>query len=640
MQKILARLAIPVVYLLALALPGFAGQLDDFYLAAFAQRQPVSALEKAILSAPARQATAVHSGTPLQHSLERDWDKLEAGTRQVLAKQLAAPVLSGTPTALLSSGGHFAIHYTATGSDAPQVNDYTSGNVSYHGINYYTGLHLNSAADWAGKVGDAFEAAYSFYFGIGGLGYHPPANFPGAPFDVYLRDLGSQGYYGLTQSDQSAASTNFPYAYTSFIQLDKDFTNPLFRPAVYSPLQSLDVTSVHEFHHAVQYGYNYYFDIWYAEATSTWFEGELYPDVQQNYGYLAGWFDDSTRQLDLPQSDPDFNGEAYGRWIFNRYLAEKHGTAAIRHVWEKLATIAPPAGGGDIPMVPVLDSVLSTSYGSSLGGELFGFAKRVYTGGWPWPATTVAPAGGIGSIPPYAPVASYSSYPVNGASTAAPSVTLPHYSFAFYRFVPSTNNATLTVTLARDSGIQAAVFQKSHGVISEVPADPAGASYTVTGFNALDPATDEVALLLANTTGIDGQQANFSTDGTTQRAPVAAGSSSGGKSGCFIATAAYGSYLHPKVALLRAFRDRYLLSNAPGRLFVALYYRVSPPIADLIARHETLRGATRLLLAPVVCAVEHGGAALLLICFALGGVAAGRVRSLAAGRREGTVRSG
>jgi hypothetical protein len=45
---------------------------------------------------------------------------------------------------------------------------------------------------------------------------------------------------------------------------------------------------------------------------------------------------------------------------------------------------------------------------------------------------------------------------------------------------------------------------------------------------------------------------------------------------------------------------------------------VSPPIADLIARHESLRGAARLLLAPVVLAVEHGRVALIfLLCAVL-----------------------
>jgi hypothetical protein len=76
---------------------------------------------------------------------------------------------------------------------------------------------------------------------------------------------------------------------------------------------------------------------------------------------------------------------------------------------------------------------------------------------------------------------------------------------------------------------------------------------------------------------------------------------------CFIATAAYGSYLEPDVLTLRRFRDRWLITNAPGRAFVDFYYRTSPPIADVIAKHESLRFIVRVMLTPLVFAIKNPG---------------------------------
>jgi hypothetical protein len=75
-------------------------------------------------------------------------------------------------------------------------------------------------------------------------------------------------------------------------------------------------------------------------------------------------------------------------------------------------------------------------------------------------------------------------------------------------------------------------------------------------------------------------------------------------SGCFIATAAYGADWEPEVAMLRQFRDRYLLTNPLGQAAVASYYTMSPSLAGLIAGHEPLRRLAQQALSPVVRAVR------------------------------------
>jgi subtilisin family serine protease len=75
---------------------------------------------------------------------------------------------------------------------------------------------------------------------------------------------------------------------------------------------------------------------------------------------------------------------------------------------------------------------------------------------------------------------------------------------------------------------------------------------------------------------------------------------SGGGSGCFIATAAYGSPMAPQVNVLRKFRDRFLLTNSPGKILVDFYYAFSPAAADFISGHAGLRAVARVGLFPLV----------------------------------------
>lgn len=64
------------------------------------------------------------------------------------------------------------------------------------------------------------------------------------------------------------------------------------------------------------------------------------------------------------------------------------------------------------------------------------------------------------------------------------------------------------------------------------------------------------------------------------------GSQNTSSSGCYVATAVYGSYDCPEVWTLRRFRDNVLAKKLSGRIFIYLYYAISPTIVKWFGKTE------------------------------------------------------
>lgn len=66
--------------------------------------------------------------------------------------------------------------------------------------------------------------------------------------------------------------------------------------------------------------------------------------------------------------------------------------------------------------------------------------------------------------------------------------------------------------------------------------------------------------------------------------------------GCYIATAVYGSYDAPEVLMLRRFRDEVLSVNYLGRIFIKIYYKLSPPLARKLEKTKLINKVIRNIL--------------------------------------------
>jgi hypothetical protein len=77
------------------------------------------------------------------------------------------------------------------------------------------------------------------------------------------------------------------------------------------------------------------------------------------------------------------------------------------------------------------------------------------------------------------------------------------------------------------------------------------------------------------------------------------------KKGCYIATMAYGSYEHPKVLILRNFRDNTLSRTNLGIRFISTYYKYSPKLVEILKNKKNINSIIRIILNQICVFLEY-----------------------------------
>ncbi len=241
--------------------------------------------------------------------------------------------------------------------------------------------------------------------------------------DIYIRDVGAQGLYGFCTSDKRFR-VNGPFDAWAYCVLDNDYRPGQF-PAL-TPLENMQVTAAHEYYHAVQFAYDAFEDAWFMEATATWAEDEIFPDINDNLQYLRHG---PLRRPRVPLDKFEIGGlHQYGDWIFFRYLTERFPTevgvmpALVRQMWQRADG---SAGGRDMYSLQAVRSTLAAR-GESFARLFAGFADA---------NRRPAEEYDEGDLYPSAPVsASHTLRPGQGSGRIARE--LDHLSSATIQFTP------------------------------------------------------------------------------------------------------------------------------------------------------------------------------------------------------------
>jgi hypothetical protein len=162
-------------------------------------------------------------------------------------------------------------------------------------------------------------------------------------FDIYLIDLmgDGDGIFGYASpEDNFGDNPNTPiveqFATSSYLAVENDFTEVSRDDA--EAIQLMRATAAHEFHHAIQFGYDINDEHdWYYEATAVWMEVITFFKEEDATGYVE-------YNYEYPElcfgttADPGDGQLQYGDWLFMQSLSDVHGMEIVPKLWSNIGT--------------------------------------------------------------------------------------------------------------------------------------------------------------------------------------------------------------------------------------------------------------------------------------------------------------
>ncbi|MBD3169410.1 MAG: T9SS type A sorting domain-containing protein [candidate division Zixibacteria bacterium] len=252
-------------------------------------------------------ATTAELLNPINKSFDNSLPDKQKKTAGLILERVGKQDYFDTPR------GHFRVHYDTTGDHAV----------------YQAGIDENPAdghPDYVNRCGDYLEDAWSLF---DSLGFTPPPDdgYSGGGdnlYDVYMHH--NSGLYGVTYPD--GRSYQYPgrnNSYKSYMHIDADFEGMGY-PDRTVPLK---ITSVHEYFHAIQFGYNLFADSWFMECCASWAEDVLYDEINDNYRFLPFFFNYPHKSHRLVNS-----GRENGLFVWLKYLEANYGIQSVGEIWE------------------------------------------------------------------------------------------------------------------------------------------------------------------------------------------------------------------------------------------------------------------------------------------------------------------